>query len=108
MYIKKAYIKKGVGGHFEEIVKGLIPKETSYVEVQHDVSNHEHPAHTHSMDEILHVLEGSIYFTVEGNTTLYKAGDRIFLPKHTVHSSKAGPGGCTYVISVLKEEKLKG
>ncbi|MDQ0243135.1 mannose-6-phosphate isomerase-like protein (cupin superfamily) [Bacillus fengqiuensis] len=103
MYIKKAYIKKGVGGHLEEIVKGLLPKDTGYVEVQHDVSDHEHPTHTHPTDEILHVLEGSIYFTVEGNTTLCEAGDRIFLPKHTVHSSKAGPGGCTYVISILKE-----
>ncbi|MED3981730.1 cupin domain-containing protein [Priestia megaterium] len=102
MGVKKASIKKGVGGKFEEVIKELLPAYTGYVEVQHDIAFQTHPSHTHPTDEILHILEGSIYFTVERDTVLCQAGDRIHLPKQTVHSSKAGPDGCTYVISILK------
>ncbi|MFC3886036.1 cupin domain-containing protein [Bacillus songklensis] len=103
MHIKKAFIKKGTGGHLEELVRGLLPKNTDYAEVQDDVIHHKHTTHTHLTDEILHVLEGSIYFYTEGGTTLCEAGDCMALPKNTVHSPKPGPNGCTYVISILKE-----
>ncbi|TYR80565.1 cupin domain-containing protein [Priestia megaterium] len=102
MYVKKASIKKGVGGSLEEVIEELLPSYTGYVEVQHDVPSQEHPTHIHPTDEILHIIKGSIYFTVEHETTLCEEGDRIFLPKQTYHSSKAGSNGCTYVISILK------
>jgi mannose-6-phosphate isomerase-like protein (cupin superfamily) len=100
--VKKASIKKGVGGKVEEVIKELLPTYTGYVEVQHDIAFQTHPTHTHPTDEILHILEGSIYFTVERDTVLCQAGDQMHLSKQTVHSSKASPDGCTYVISILK------
>ncbi|KOO47489.1 cupin domain-containing protein [Priestia koreensis] len=102
MQVKRVSIKKGFGGSLEEVVRNLLPTDTGYVEVQHDVAHKEHPTHTHPTDEILHILEGSVYFTADGETVLCEAGDRIFLPSETVHSSKAGPDGCVYVISILK------
>ncbi|MEC0666440.1 cupin domain-containing protein [Priestia flexa] len=102
MELKKAFIKKGIGGGLEEVIHELLPKHTGYVEVQHDVAGQEHPSHTHPTDEILHIIKGSIYFTVEGEITRCEAGDRIYLPKHTKHASKADVNGCTYVISILK------
>jgi len=38
MDVKKASIKKGVGGKFEEVIKELLPAYTGYVEVQHDIA----------------------------------------------------------------------
>ncbi|MBM7703766.1 cupin domain-containing protein [Metabacillus iocasae] len=102
MKIKKASIKKGVGGNLEEVINGLLPMKTGYVEVQWDTPHQDHPTHTHPTDEILHILEGSVYFSVEDETVLCEAGDRIYLPKETKHSSKAGPSGCKYVISIQK------
>jgi quercetin dioxygenase-like cupin family protein len=102
MTVKNVKIEKNVGGDMEGVVREIMPKATSYVEIQNDAPYQEHPTHTHPTDEILHILEGSIYFTVGNETSLCHPGDRIYLPKETVHGSKAGPSGCLYVISIQK------
>jgi quercetin dioxygenase-like cupin family protein len=102
MSFTKAKIEKNIGGSMEEVVREILPEATSYVEVQLDAPHKEHPTHTHPTDEILHILEGSISFTVDGETSICEAGDRIYLPKNTLHSSKAGSLGCLYVISIQK------
>jgi quercetin dioxygenase-like cupin family protein len=101
--ITNVKIEKNVGGKMEEVIRELLPEATSYVEVQHDAPFQAHPSHTHPTDEILHILDGSIAFTVGGETTVCSKGDRIFLPKETVHSSKATYEGCLYVISIQKQ-----
>ncbi|WP_142296517.1 YqcI/YcgG family protein [Lottiidibacillus patelloidae] len=102
MPMTKVTIEKNVGGTMEEVVREILPEATSYVEIQNDAPHQEHPTHTHPTDEILHILEGTIYFTIGEETTLCHPGDRIYLPKETVHGSKAGPTGCLYVISIQK------
>jgi uncharacterized protein len=102
MPMAKVTIERNVGGNMEDVVREIMPEATSYVEVQNDAPHQEHPTHTHPTDEILHILEGSIYFTIGEETTLCHPGDRIHLPKETIHGSKAGPTGCLYVISIQK------
>ncbi len=102
MQSTKVRIDRQIGGSLEEVVRELLPKKTGFVEVQYDVKDQEHPSHTHPTDEILHILEGSLTFTVEKETAICSAGDRIYLPKETLHGSKAGAFGCTYVIAILK------
>jgi quercetin dioxygenase-like cupin family protein len=107
MHIKKAYIKKGTGGHFEELVRELLPRNNNCTEIYHDMSHPEHSSHTHSTDEMLHVWEGTVYFYTAGReVTLYKEGDCVVLPKNAAYSLKPGPDGCTtYVISIIKKTR---
>ncbi|QPC46001.1 YqcI/YcgG family protein [Mangrovibacillus cuniculi] len=103
----EAAFERNVGGTLQEVVDSLLPVEgTGYVEVQTDAPNKAHPSHTHPTNEILHILNGSITFTVDDVETECFPGDRIYLPKGTVHSSVSGPEGCLYVIAILKENTL--
>lgn len=54
--------------------------------------------HSHDCHETLWLLDGEIAFGVEGREYRLKPGDRLVLPKGTVHTAKAGPGGAAYLI----------
>ncbi len=102
MKIKSAEVLRDVGGKMEYVIRDLLPESTCFVEVQKDAPFKEHPTHTHPEDEVLHILEGQLYFTINETEWICNAGDRLFLPKETPHSSKAGKKGCLYVISINK------
>ena len=55
----------------------------------------EYSAHTHSFDKILYVLSGSITWLLpQTNQEIEtRAGDRIDLPRHTVHAARVGANG---------------
>ena len=57
-----------------------------------------YPPHHHDHDESLWCIEGEITFGIEGHEYRLGPGDRLMLPKGTVHSAKAGPGGAAYWI----------
>ncbi len=45
------------------------------------------PPHIHSKeDEIFRVIKGQLKITIDGNSTLLKAGDTAFAPKNVAHS----------------------
>jgi quercetin dioxygenase-like cupin family protein len=60
--------------------------------------------HTHPGEEIIHVLEGSLEYQIEGKPpTTLKAGDVLLVPAGTIHAVKnAGSGNAaelaTYVV----------
>lgn len=56
-----------------------------------------YPAHTHDYDKVLFVLSGSITWLLPAtNETIEtRAGDRIDLPRGTVHAAVVGPDGVT-------------
>jgi len=62
------------------------------------------PKDQHPGEEIIHVLEGSLKYEVEGKPPVtLKAGDVLFIPAGTIHSaSNVGPGKAaelaTYVV----------
>jgi len=57
--------------------------------------------HAHDHDESLWVIHGEITFGVEGERYRLRPGDRLMLPKGTVHTALAGADGCLYLIGQL-------
>ena len=54
--------------------------------------------HAHDHDESLWVVHGEITFGVAGESHTLGPGDRLMLPKGTVHTAVAGTEGCLYLI----------
>ena len=66
--------------------------------VWHDEPNFFHSDHTHDVYTAHIVLEGEMTVVSEEKTKVVKEGGRFDVPAHTIHSAKAGPKGCTYII----------
>ncbi|MEO1484846.1 MAG: cupin domain-containing protein [Bacteroidota bacterium] len=47
------------------------------------------PEHHHPHEQIMHVIEGSFEFTLDGNTDTYGPGDVVIIPSNVPHSGKA-------------------
>ena len=58
-----------------------------------DPAGADYQPHSHDHDESLWVIEGEIVFGVSGESFRLEAGDRLMLPKGTVHTAHAGPRG---------------
>jgi quercetin dioxygenase-like cupin family protein len=54
--------------------------------------------HSHDHDESLWIVAGEIVFGAHGDEFRLLAGDRLMLPKGTVHTARAGSAGATYLI----------
>ena len=63
-----------------------------------DAPGTEYPPHHHDHDESLWLVRGSIEFGIEGDRYALSPGDRLMLPRGTVHTAVAGPDGATYLI----------
>lgn len=61
------------------------------------------PTHVHeNEDEVFRILEGEMEFTVEGTTSLLKAGDTIFLPRQVPHSFRVvGEQNAKSIITII-------
>ncbi|MEZ4811571.1 MAG: cupin domain-containing protein [Allomuricauda sp.] len=47
------------------------------------------PLHHHVHEQIMHVVEGTFEFTLDGKTDVYGPGDVVVIPSHVPHSGKA-------------------
>ena len=47
------------------------------------------PEHSHSNEQVMHVMEGEFEFTLDGKTKTYYPGDIVVIPPHQKHSGKA-------------------
>ena len=54
--------------------------------------------HSHDHDESLWVIEGEMTFGAGGRDFCLRTGDRLMLPKGTIHTAHAGAYGVTYLI----------
>lgn len=54
--------------------------------------------HSHDHDESLWCVRGLITFHIDGSDYRLGPGDRLMLPRGTVHAATAGPDGATYLI----------
>jgi mannose-6-phosphate isomerase-like protein (cupin superfamily) len=65
----------------------------------------EYSAHTHSFDKVLYVLSGSITWILPNTNQEIetRAGDRIDLPRGTVHAARVGANGVTCFEAHLDE-----
>lgn len=67
--------------------------------------NAEVPEHSHIHEQIMHVLEGTFEFTLDGNTKIYHPGDIVVIGSHKKHSGKAlTPCKLMDVFSPVREE----
>ena len=63
-----------------------------------DESGTDYQMHSHDHDESLWVMQGEMVFGTEGNEFQLRPGDRLILPKGTMHTARAGRDGVTYLI----------
>lgn len=54
--------------------------------------------HRHDHHESLWCLHGAITFHVDGHDLRLDPGDRLMLPRNTLHGATVGPAGATYLI----------
>lgn len=47
------------------------------------------PAHSHMNEQLMHVIEGSFEFTLDGSTDIYHPGDLVVIAPNKKHSGKA-------------------
>ena len=67
-----------------------------------DEAGADYQPHSHDHDESLWVVDGEIIFGAGGREYRLKPGDRMMLPKGTVHTARAGGPGVTYLIGELR------
>ena len=63
-----------------------------------DDAGADYQPHAHDHDESLWVIQGEITFGVGDERLHLRPGDRLMLPKGTVHTALAGADGCLYFI----------
>jgi mannose-6-phosphate isomerase-like protein (cupin superfamily) len=54
--------------------------------------------HTHSTETAHVILDGEMTLIMDGNSVIYRAGERADVPAGAVHSAQMGPTGCRYLI----------
>lgn len=57
-----------------------------------------YPPHRHGHHESLWCVRGAITFHVGGQDYRLDPGDRLMLPRNTLHGATVGPDGATYLI----------
>jgi len=63
-----------------------------------DDAGADYQPHAHDHDESLWVIQGEITFGIGGDRYTLRAGDRLMLPKGTVHTAYTGADSCLYFI----------
>jgi quercetin dioxygenase-like cupin family protein len=82
----------------EEALRQRLTDEGFEVFHWRDTAGTDYQPHSHDHDESLWVLEGEMTFGVAGRELHLRAGDRLMLPKGTIHTARAGANGVTYLI----------
>lgn len=82
----------------EPTLRRQLESEGFEVFLWRDPSDRRYVPHSHEHDESLWVVRGRIVFRVEGAEYPLEPGDRLMLPRGTVHEAEAGPEGATYLI----------
>tara|TARA_R110002167_G_C12306799_1_gene617730 strand:+ start:70 stop:381 length:312 start_codon:yes stop_codon:yes gene_type:complete len=74
----------------------------AFWEVEKDA---EVPEHSHMNEQIMHVIEGTFEFTLDGITDVYLPGDLVIIAPNVPHSGKAlTPCKLMDVFSPIREE----
>lgn len=82
----------------KELERSLEAEGFSSIFIHRDRPDARYPDHTHRGTTAHIVLEGEITVTTRDGAVTYGPGDRFDVPAGEVHSAKAGPEGCRYMI----------
>ena len=88
----------GPGAPSEAVLRRRLEAEGFGVFRWRDEAGAAYTEHAHDHDESLWVVDGEITFGAGGGELRLGPGDRLMLPRGTVHTAKAGPRGATYLI----------
>jgi quercetin dioxygenase-like cupin family protein len=82
----------------EDTLRRRLEEEGFEVFRWRDDARAQYQPHAHDHDESLWVVQGEITFGVAADRYTLTPGDRLMLPKGTVHTALAGARGCLYLI----------
>lgn len=82
----------------ESALRGRLEREGFSVFPWRDAPGASYSPHSHDHDESLWVVDGEITFGAGGEELRLAAGDRLMLPRGTLHTARAGPHGASYLI----------
>ncbi len=68
--------------------------------VQTDMAGYFYAEHEHPIDTAYAVVIGAMTIEMDGQSRVFREGERFDVPKHVFHSAKIGPKGCTFLIGV--------
>jgi len=88
----------GKGVPTEDVLRQQLENEGFDVFRWRDEAGADYQPHAHDHNESLWVVEGEMTFTAAGREFRLHPGDRLLLPKGTVHTAHAGASGVTYLI----------
>ena len=76
-------------------IRRLLAQETLHSYRWSNSAHDVYAAHTHPYDKVIYVVTGSITFGLpqSGDHIVLQAGDRLDLPRGTVHDAVVGPQG---------------
>jgi len=82
----------------KDLAQQLIQEGYVHLYVWEDGPNVDYPEHQHRAESAHIILNGEMSMTLNGETKIYRAGERFDLPAGVRHSAKTGPHGCRYLI----------
>jgi quercetin dioxygenase-like cupin family protein len=88
----------GPGPPTETRLRSQLEREGFGVFGWHDAAGATYSPHAHDHDESIWLVAGEITFGAGGSELRLRPGDRLMLPRGTVHTARAGPEGATYLI----------
>jgi quercetin dioxygenase-like cupin family protein len=89
---------KGEAPPDEENLRQQLQGEGYSIFCWQDSPGADYQPHSHDHDESLWMVEGQMTFGAAGRQWLLGPGDRLMLPKGTIHTAVAGPQGAKYLI----------
>lgn len=97
--MKLELISWPVNGEPEEgVLRQRLEAEGFAVWCWSDEAGTTYEPHSHEEDESLWVVDGEIVFGVDGSEYRMGRGDRLMLPRGTVHTATVGTAGATYLV----------
>ncbi len=88
----------GSGEPDEAALRAALTAEGYAVLAWSDPPGRAYSPHAHDHDESLWCVRGRIVFEIAGREYALGAGDRLMLPRGTVHAAVVGPAGAHYLI----------
>jgi len=82
----------------EDALRGRLEAEGFEAFAWRDAAGADYRPHAHDHDESLWVVDGEIVFGIDGRDYRLGPGDRLMLPRGTVHTARAGGRGAHYLI----------
>jgi quercetin dioxygenase-like cupin family protein len=89
---------KGEAPPAEDILRKRLEEEGFTLFCWQDRPGANYEPHSHEHDESLWMIEGEMTFGAGGRLWSLAPGDRLMLPRGTVHTAVAGPQGAKYLI----------